>query len=91
MKRRTLSQPSKRRPPQTRGAAPAAQGAPSPNPKVVCGRTVVEVTAGQLAGLRGVVLATSPQRWSIQLEATAHGVMLSIDPKWLQIVASDSA
>ena len=74
-----------------RVAAPTAQGSRAPNQKVIPGRTVVEVTAGQLAGLRGVVLATSAQRWSIQLEATAHGVMLSIDPKWLQIIASDSA
>lgn len=37
------------------------------------------------------MLATSAQRWSIQLEATAHGVMLSIDPKWVKIVGSDEA
>jgi hypothetical protein len=90
MKRRTLSQPSKRRSPTTQGSAPTAQSTQSPNQTVIPGRTVVEVTAGQLAGLRGVVLATSSERWSIQLEATAHGVMLSIDPKWLQIVASES-
>lgn len=91
MKRRTLSQPSKRRSPTTRGAAPTAESARAPSQKVIPGRTVVEVTSGQLAGLRGVVLATSAQRWSIQLEATAHGVMLSIDPKWVKIVGSDEA
>ena len=88
MKRRMLSKPSKRRLPTTRGTALSAR---AQNQKVIPGRTIVEVTAGQLAGLRGVVLATSRERWSIQLDATAQGVMLSIDPKWLQIVASDSA
>jgi hypothetical protein len=89
MKRRTLSKPSKRRSPATRGAALTAPSARAPNQKVIPGRTVVEVTAGQLAGLRGIVVATSPERWSIQLEATAYGVMLSIDPRWVQIVAAD--
>jgi hypothetical protein len=86
MKRRPLSQPSKRRSPATRDSA---RGATTLNQKVVLGRTVIEVIAGQLVGLRGVVLATSPARWSIQLEGIDQGVMLSIHPKWVRIVPAE--
>jgi hypothetical protein len=85
MKRRTLSQPSKRR-----DAAAPTQAAQVLRHPVYLGRTVIEVIAGQLAGMRGVVVATGPERWSIQLEGTAHGVMLSIDPKWVRVVPADN-
>jgi len=45
----------------------------------------VQVTSGQLAGMRGVVVEmANSSRCIIQLDGVAAGVLLAIDSKWLR-------
>jgi hypothetical protein len=77
MKRTALPQPTKRRPhkpdlPATRLYRPALG-------------EQVQVTAGQLAGMKGIVVdAATTDRCVVQLDGVETGVLLAIDSKWLK-------
>lgn len=77
MKRSALPQPTKRN--SSKPAVAAASGF-----RPALGQTV-QVTSGQLAGLKGVVVDTAdPARCVVQLHGVAPGVLLAIHPKWLR-------
>src|SRR5262245_35935555 len=77
MKRTGLPQPTKKRKPPL-----VALGIASYRP--VVGQHV-QIIAGQLIGLRGVVVETRPgTRCVVRLEAAVSGVLLTIESKWLR-------
>jgi hypothetical protein len=80
MRRSALPQPTKRRKDKTH--LPLASAF-----RPALGQ-VVQVTAGQLAGMRGIVVdATAATRCIVQLDGVPPGVLLAIDAKWLKRAA----
>jgi transcription elongation factor len=76
MRKTALPQPTKRRLPPLAVVTPTGF-------RPVIGQAV-QVTGGQLAGMRGVVIETGESpRCTVQLDGAAPGVLLSIDRKWL--------
>jgi hypothetical protein len=76
MRKAALPQPTKRRLPPLAVVTPTGF-------RPAIGQAV-QVTGGQLAGMRGVVIETGESpRCTVQLDGAAPGVLLSIDRKWL--------
>lgn len=77
MKRTALPQPTKRR--SAKPTIPVAGGF-----RPALGQAV-QVTAGQLAGMKGIVVdASNHGRCVVQLDGVTPGVLLAIDQKWLR-------
>jgi len=77
MRRTALPQPTKKR------QSPLATLSPT-GFRPAIGQTV-QVTSGQLAGMRGVVIEIgNPSRCIVQLDGVAVGVFLAINCKWLR-------
>lgn len=77
MKRTALPQPTKKRPSPLAALSPTGF-------RPAIGQTV-QVTSGQLAGMRGVVIEIrNLTRCVVQLDGIAVGVLLAIDTKWLR-------
>jgi len=77
MKRTALPQPTKKRQPPHAALSPTGF-----RPGI---GQIVQVTSGQLAGMRGVVVEmANSSRWVIQLDGVAAGVLLAIDSKYLR-------
>jgi hypothetical protein len=77
MKRTALPQPTKRKShkpvPSTASVYRPALG------------QVVQVTAGQLTGMKGTIVdAANSNRCIVQLDGVERGVLLAIDAKWLK-------